>query len=788
MKNKLLKILTFVFFTTVLNAENLDISAKNITVDKESEITVFNGDVVIKDVNGTTINSEYASYNKKLNFFNLKKSVVVTDSSGNQFKSPEATYDANLKYFNSIGETIITTSQGYRVETEDIFFNKTKNIILSKKKTKIIDVQKNIINLENFEYHRNKNIFKSIGNIKILDKMKNSYEFSQIYIDEKKREIIGTDSKAYLNNQNLKLEERNKPRIFSNAISIKDNQSKFIKSKFTMCDYRSDNKCPPWELSASTMTHNKKNKTIYYENALIKVYDVPIFYLPRLSHPDPTVDRRSGFLTPSFSDTKNLGSSINVPYFWAINKDKDLTINNRLFATENPLFLGEYRQDFKNSDLIFDFGYTEGYKDNTKTKKAGNRSHFFSKFIKSFESENEEIQNNLEVNIQHVSNKKYLKLYRIDSNLVNYETGTLENYLDYSHFNDNQNLYASVKTSAFKTLADTFNDQYEYILPEVNLSKNLFSEKLGYGDLSSNLKVYNYDTNKYKKFLINNFEWTQNKSFLSSIYDGKILTNLKNVNYKNENVEKFKDDTTNELFGSIGYLASIDLYKKDKSNEAELLKPKMLLRYSPNHMRNEDTDFNLHNSDIFSLNRLSNNENYESGTNLTLGLDYEKNTNNNEINFSIGQIINEKRFSDIIGNFNVKNENLKVDYNYSLDQNYKEMNYNEITTDYKLDNITLNFNYLEENKMIDEKEYLKTKIGIKKGNNGEFSFSNKRNLITNSSEYYNLSYEYINDCLRAGIIYRREFYNDSELESENSLMFQITLNTFGSLTSPGLAQ
>ena len=270
MKNKLLKILTFVFFTTVLNAENLDISAKNITVDKESEITVFNGDVVIKDVNGTTINSEYASYNKKLNFFNLKKSVVVTDSSGNQFKSPEATYDANLKYFNSIGETIITTSQGYRVETEDIFFNNTKNIILSKKKTKIIDVQKNIINLENFEYHRNKNIFKSIGNIKILDKMKNSYEFSQIYIDEKKREIIGTDSKAYLNNQNLKLEERNKPRIFSNAISIKDNQSKFIKSKFTMCDYRSDNKCPPWELSASTMTHNKKIKQFIMKMLLLK--------------------------------------------------------------------------------------------------------------------------------------------------------------------------------------------------------------------------------------------------------------------------------------------------------------------------------------------------------------------------------------------------------------------------------------------------------------------------------------------------------------------------------------
>ena len=64
------------------------------------------------------------------------------------------------------------------------------------------------------------------------------------------------------------------------------------------------------------------------------------------------------------------------------------------------------------------------------------------------------------------------------------------------------------------------------------------------------------------------------------------------------------------------------------------------------------------------------------------------------------------------------------------------------------------------------------------------SFKTKRNLVTNSSEFYNLSYEYINDCLRAGLVYRREFYKDSELEPEDSLMFKITLVPFGNLNSP----
>ena len=47
-----------------------------------------------------------------------------------------------------------------------------------------------------------------------------------------------------------------------------------------------------------------------------KVYNFPIFYFPKLSHPDPTVDRRSGFLTPTLYDTKNLGSGISIPYFF----------------------------------------------------------------------------------------------------------------------------------------------------------------------------------------------------------------------------------------------------------------------------------------------------------------------------------------------------------------------------------------------------------------------------------------------------------------------------------------
>ena len=100
----------------------------------------------------------------------------------------------------------------------------------------------------------------------------------------------------------------------------------------------------------------------------------------------------------------------------------------------------------------------------------------------------------------------------------------------------------------------------------------------------------------------------------------------------------------------------------------------------------------------------------------------------------------------------------------------------------------IGFNYILEDKHIGDQEYLKTKVDFTKDKNGQFSFETKRNLVTDSAEFYNLSYEYINDCLRAGLVYRREFYKDSELEPEDSLMFKITLTPFGNINSPSLSQ
>ena len=70
---------------------------------------------------------------------------------------------------------------------------------------------------------------------------------------------------------------------------ILKNFSEINKGIFTTCKKNDD--CPPWTLQAKKITHDKLKKSIIYDNALLKLYDLPVFYFPKFFHPDPTVKK-----------------------------------------------------------------------------------------------------------------------------------------------------------------------------------------------------------------------------------------------------------------------------------------------------------------------------------------------------------------------------------------------------------------------------------------------------------------------------------------------------------------
>ena len=185
-------------------------------------------------------------------------------------------------------------------------------------------------------------------------------------------------------------------------------------------------------MSAEEITHDKIKKTINYKNAVLRVYDNPIFYFPKFFHPDPTVKRQSGFLAPAFTDS-NTGGHLSIPYFKVISQSQDLTFKPRFYSSSSFLINTEYRAVTKKTSHIVDSGFKN--KESNSERNNNSQSHFFlrSKFndLKNTLFEESEI----ELKVEQVSNDLYLKMNDIDSPLIE-NTSTLNSYINFSGVND----------------------------------------------------------------------------------------------------------------------------------------------------------------------------------------------------------------------------------------------------------------------------------------------------------------------------------------------------------------
>lgn len=98
-----------------------------------------------------------------------------------------------------------------------------------------------------------------------------------------------------------------------------------------------------WEIDASEVHWDREEKMVYYEDVFINLFGIPVFYTPYYSHPDPTVKRKTGFLTPTYGLSSQKGFSVIAPYYVVLSDNRDLTITPTVYARENPLLQLDYR-------------------------------------------------------------------------------------------------------------------------------------------------------------------------------------------------------------------------------------------------------------------------------------------------------------------------------------------------------------------------------------------------------------------------------------------------------------
>ena len=805
-KNKKYILIIFLLsclFNTNLNADDFSIEAKEIIIDKENKIIVGIGSVIAKDNEGKIINANKITYKKSEEFLLAEGDVKINDNAGNILITEKATYDKLKEKIITYDNSKLSLEAGYTINAKNISYDVDRKLLRSNQSTIVTDLDGNTISASMFQYDSLNNLFSSIGQIKIIDVQKNKYFFKEIYVDTQKREMIGSDVSIVLDEASFGLKEKNDPRFAANSALITQNKSELSKGIFTVCQKREDNKCPPWTIKAKKITYDKIKKNIYYEHATLKIYDVPVFYFPRFFHPDPSVKRQSGLLFPTYTSNSNLGIGLTTPYYWAISHDKDMTFSPKFIEKEHILYLNEYRQSYESGSLVVDSSYTEGYKNTTSIKTAGSKSHIFADLNLNFNNY-ESYQGVLDLKIQHTSNNTYFRQYGLDTSLVSSENTNLQNKFKYT-LNKDDTLF-SLDATIYEDLRKSDSEKYEYMLPNFLFEKTYLTEKFGTINFVTNAYQNKFDksNNVYKKktFLVNDVTWSPLNNITKKGFVNSIEGAIKNINYKAKNTVDYKNGSTiNEVQSVIAFKSTLPL-KKDGINYSNIFSPKYMIRYAPGHMRDlgsSDGSFNYNN--LYSLNKTSEIEN---GLSAILGFDFKTNkktTDNKEMqkfSMSLGQVFSLKentdlpagsslndKTSDVVGEIGYNfSEISTISYKFALDQNLNDLVNNEISTIIDFGALAFNLDYLEQNKHRGTEHYVSPGITLNYKDNSKFNFSTKKNFKTDSTEYYDWKYQYELDCLTAGLVYRREFYNDSELDANDTLMFTVRFVPFGTVNGP----
>ena len=799
MKNKIVLTLTIVFlnffFIGQSNAQDqfsFNVSEIEILEDGNKIIGSKRGEISTGD--GILIEADNFIYKKKENLLNANGKVIIKDTINNyNIYSNDITYEKNNEKIFSKGKTKSEISSRFILNSSDVFFFRNKKILSSNEDTSVLDNdEQTYLELKKFSFSVEDQLLKGekiLVNMNYNLPQNDKLFFENGIFDFKKKSFVAKNIQINLR-KDIFDNSKNDPRLKGVSAESKNNITTIKKGVFTSCN--DDTDCPPWIVTAGEITHDKNKKQLIYDDAIIKIYNIPVLYFPKFFHPDPTVKRQSGLLKPSLNNSNVLGSSINLPYYHVISHNKDFTFRPTIFDSDIKMFQNEFRIKNKNSSAIVDFAYVDGYQSSLSNKK-NSLSHIFTKFDANLAWENFN-QSDLIVSLKKVSNDTYLKIF--DGNI--FKNKTTPN--DYDVINseaklivNNDNFNFTSGFQSFEDLNQPSSDRFQFILPYYNFDKQLFSNyKNGSISFSSSGSNDLKNTNNLRTKIINDLNFQSLDIITDYGFMNEYNIYLKNLNTIGKNDSLYKSSPQMELMSIFELNTSLPMINQTERS-VNYLTPKASIRFNPGDMKDyTSSDRSINVDGIFDINRLAIDDSFEEGKSLTLGVEYKK-TKLNDINkffeAKIATVYRDKneKFIPQTSGINGKDPNifgsisnnlsdtLNISYNFILDNDLNTLEYNSLNTTINYKNLNTSFNFIEEDGAIGDTNTIENKTSIKFDDQNYLTFNTRRNRKINLTEYYNLIYEYKNDCLIAGVKYDKSYYEDRDLKPSENLLFSITL-------------
>ena len=730
-----------------------------------------------------------------------KKSTKIGINNQNNFESiNQQNYKINNNSLNAMGSIKGTKNsnldnsqiQKIKQEKKGMIFSAQKVSIDNELQTLIatgnVKLELDNIKLSSKEiiYYKNKDEIHAKGNVFLQDENGNFHNGEDLILKNQ-------TSNFYLSNIYAQLADGSQMTA-RNVVSENKNEIKYKGTKFTPCNCKlNEGETPLWHFSARETRVNNDTHTIHHDGVTMHLLNFPILYTPTFAHPDWTVKRKSGFLTPSISVGKETGITWKQPYFLNISNSQDYTITPIIFSKSGYLTDIEYRSITESSNLKANIigGIVDTFKEQDEEVISG--------FL-TFDSKN---KNNWRTKIilQDSSEDSFLRKYKLTNETI------LKSSLSTQKLNDDS--FSSVELYKIGSLSrETENDNSPLVLPSIKYERNFdipLRNTFGKLELSA-LELDDdegHDLFRYSNKLTAHRKLKLKKGigFIETSISGNFYDISKNKSNPN-NIGKINSINSFISFGWEDYLPT-----KVFQNQS-ILKPQIqavLINGSDhvNHIPNRDAlDYRLDETNLFIPHRPLGNDLTLPGGRIDYGITNFIN-NENSVNFTsfFGQSLklwgdNENEFqslnskktvvseSDYIARLAFQNtKNFSTDWSARLDpHNFKI--YESITTisqslgrfDLSASHASISDGFIKDTSGA---ENLNFKFNSKITN--DWGFSGLQNYNLHNSDIKLLKTEYainysgsLQNCMVIELKYERETKTDPSIApvTEVGLIFQ----------------
>jgi LPS-assembly protein len=591
----------------------------------------------------------------------------------------------------------------------------------------------------------------------------------------------------------------------SEMMRVSGRYTSLSNSVVSSCKVCASNPTPLWEIRAKRVVHDELERQIYFDHATFRVIGVPVFYFPRLRIPDPTLDRQTGFLAPSYSTNSDLGFGVKVPYFIKIGDSKDLTVTPFLSTNNGRSVDLRYRQAFQNGTFTL-----QGAVSRDEILTGENRFYLMTQgqfalprdFTLSFSG-------------TMVSDESYLSDYGISS------ADRLDSRVEISRTRRNE--YISGRLINFRSLrSDDVNSTLPSIVTDITYQRRFSPGSIGgegglrlqthsafrSSDVSTDSDSDGISDGRDTKRLSVTADWRRNWVLPGGVL-ATAMTELTGDFYSITQDVTYEDDTVRGAAGA-GVELRWPLVRAQNNGVSHVIEPVVQLVWAQQNdtdIPNEDSTLvEFDETSLFSINRFPGSDDIEVGPYANVGLGY---TRYDPAGWSMGAVLgrvyrssDENQFSDASG-LDGENSNWLAAFRLSLASGFSINNRMVFDDDFKLTKGETRLS-LTRAKYSLSSSYIKLLADSSEDRDDDISelniggsyqvtpnlgtsLSTRYDFVANRAAASGLSLAYRNECLQMGLEVSRGFSDSTSTSATTSFGLSVDLLGFGGKGKSGQA-